>query len=92
MDQFYPISPRMKTYKDSAEPFLHTDSDIYLQLHKALIIKNSIRDSGFDSIQELLMFAPPEALDIMSNMGLSLSCLLALRRNDFTYCKPLVEV
>lgn len=58
-----------------------------LQLHKAINIKNPIKDNEFDYIQEYLMCAAPvaEALDIMQGenntyYGIVLPCLFALRK------------
>lgn len=58
-----------------------------LQLHKALNIKNLIKDNEFDYIQEYLMCAAPvaESLDIMQGenntyYGIVLPCLFALRK------------
>lgn len=76
-----------------------------LQLHKAINIKNPIKDNEFDYIQEYLMCAAPvaEALDIMQGenntyYGIVLPCLLALKRKlkkiekkNLTYCKVLIE-
>ncbi|XP_011875029.1 PREDICTED: uncharacterized protein LOC105565991 [Vollenhovia emeryi] len=76
-----------------------------LNLHKALNIKNPIKDNEFDYIQEYLMCTTPvaEALNIMQSenntyYGIVLPCLFALRRKlkkiekkKLTYCKSLIE-
>lgn len=77
-----------------------------LLLHRSLNIKNVIKENEFEYIKEYLICAAPvaEALDIMQSetntyYGIVMPCLLALRkkllkierRNNFAYCKPLIE-
>lgn len=77
-----------------------------LEIHRALNIKNFIKESEYDYLEEFLKCAGPiaEALDIMQGenntyYGIVLPCLYALRkqlkkikRNTiFNYCQPLIE-